>query len=396
MKKFLFFVFVLVLSAGISTAAIIDMGGDLQLRTINRNNFDLIGLSATENWVDSYLRVYMNARPYPDVRAYVRLIGEKDWGSEDVVGESTAGIDIDLAYVELENIWASRASVTAGRQELLYGEGFVVGRNPSYRTATYERSPRKAFDALKLSYDLAPFTLDFFGSIIDEGYGEESMSLFGTNLRYDYLNTASLDIGAFYKDSDDRSNTLAFSVRGESDIGKFPGLRVKAEVVPQVGKYNEFRDLSALGMYGGVRYLFAHERMSCVPHYVHVNYYYLSGDDGLDDFGGFDPMFNDMFFGEVNAVNPALGIDSNARILNFGFGWHISPAVDLGVELYQFKRDEPVFGSLTDIGTEADIYLTYRYNPGTELVLTWGYFSPEPLFAEKNAMQITAALKLDF
>lgn len=394
MKKILSAVFVLVVLSGISAASVMDMGGDIQLRSINRNNFDLTGETGGEDWVDSYLRVYMRARPYPDITAYVRMIVERDWGAEDL-DDSATSFDLDEGYVELTNLWSSRADVKIGRQELLYGEGFLVGRNDRLRTATYERSPRKAFDAMKVSWGLDPFTLDLFGSVIEERYDKDSLNLYGTNLNYDYLQTAVLDFGIFFADYEGDANTLALSARGEADVGRFPGLRVKAEVVPQFGKHSEARDLSAFGGYAGAEYIFAHENLRFYPNFVSVNYYYLTGDDGTGDFGGFDPLFNDMFYGEVNEVNEFLGLDTNARILNLGFGWHLSDAADLEFNLYGFRRSEDVAGT-KDFGDEIDVKFTYRYNPDTKLVLTGGYFSPASALAEKNALQITAAVKLAF
>ncbi len=394
MKKSLITVLALVLFSGISTAGVMDIGGDVHVRSLYRNNFDLTGDLGSENWFDTYLWVYFDAMPYPDVRAYVRIIAERDWAVEAEEDDS-ASIDLDLGFLELTKLWGSRADVIAGRQELLYGEGFLIGRNDPVRSAKYERSPRKAFDALKISYGLDPFTLDFFGSVIEEGFEDESEILLGTNLHYDYRQTATLDVGLFYKDPDDDSRTFALSIRGESDVGRFPGLRVKAEAVPQFGKHSAARDLSAFGGYAGVEYIFGHEHFTALPNYVFFNYYYMTGDDGTGDFGEFDPMYHDMFYGEVNQVNEALGLDTNARILNLGFGWHISPAVDLGFNLYGFKRNEPV-GGTTDFGEEVDVKLTYRYTPDTHLVLTGGYFRPKPAFASTNALQLTAAVKLAF
>lgn len=409
MKKFLCVVLVFGFCTWSSAQYDIEVGGDIEVRGIYRDDFGLTKVtSESEDWFDSYVRVYIEGKPSPDVSAYVRFIGERDWGAEGVttfspfgtITENTTNIDLDLAYLALTDAWGSPATIIVGRQELLYGEGFLVGRNNTYRTATYERSPRKAFDAARVSFLVAPFILDMFSALIDEGYDETDVYLHGVNLTYDYLDMATLDLGIFYKtDSGNDSKTIAFSVRGESEIVAIPGLNVKAEIVPEIGDYSSTRDLSAFGGYVGALYSSEGSLGFLRQPYIGVNYILMSGEDNpsatTGDYGEFDPLFEDEIYGEINEVNSRLGLNTNARILNVKLGGKLTEVTSLALDYYILNRDEEVAGS-DDFGTEIDLKLSYEYTEDVEFSLLTSYFDPKPAMGTEEAIQIIGAIKISF
>ena len=411
MKKFISVVLVL----GFCTCSLaqfdIDVGGDIQLRGIYRDDFGLTQItSESEDWFDSYVRVYVEGKPSQDVSTFVRIIGERDWGAEGVTTsgpgplvtrtENTTNIDLDLAYLALTNAWGSPATIVVGRQELLYGEGFLIGRNNTYTTLTYERSPRKAFDAIRVSFLLEPFTLDMFTALIDEGYDEGDVNLHGVNLTYDYHDTAILDVGIFYKkDSGNDSKTIAFSLRGESEIMAVPGLSVKAEIVPEIGDYSATRDLSALGGYVGA--LYSSEGNVCFLRepYIGVNYVFMTGEANpfaaTGDYEQFDPLYEDEIYGEINEVNSNLGLDTNAKILNLKVGGKLTEVTSLALDYYVLNRNEEVFGS-DDVGTEIDLNLGYEYSEDVEFSLLTSYFNPKPAIGTEEAIQVTGTVRVSF
>jgi hypothetical protein len=411
MKKLISVVLIFGICTCSSAQFDIEVGGDIQVRGIYRKDFGLTQAeSKSEDWFDSYVRAYVEGNPSPYVSAYVRVIGERDFGAEGVTTtdpvtgaqetDNTTQIDLDLAYLVLSEAWGSPATIIIGRQELLYGEGFLIGRNNTYRNATYERSPRKAFDAARVSFLLAPFTLDVFTVLIDEGYDGSDVNLHGVNLTYDYYNTATLDLGIFYKtDSSNDSKTIAFSVRGESEIIAVPGLSLKAEIVPEMGDYSAARDLSALGGYLGA--LYSSEGRVCLIEepYIGVNYITMTGDANpaaaTGDYEQFDPLYEDEIYGEINEVNSNLGLNTNAKILNVRLGGKLTDATSLALDYYIFNRAEKVNGS-DDFGSEIDLKLSYEYTEDVEFTLLASYFDPEPAIGTEGAIQVTGGVKIVF
>lgn len=389
----------------------IEVGGDIQLRAIYRKDFGLTSAdSESQDWLDSYIRAYVEGNPSPDISAYIRIIGERDWGAEGIITvdpltgatstQSTTQTDIDLAYFTMTEAWGSRATIILGRQELLYGEGFLIGRNNTYRTATYERSPRKAFDAIRMSFGLEPFTLDIFTALIDEGYGGSDVNLHGVNLTYEYLGTAVLDTAIFYKtDSSNNSKTMALSVRGESDIIAIPGLKVKAEIVPEIGDYNSTRDLSAFGGYVGA--LYSSEGRVCFisEPYIGLNYILMTGEANptavTGDYEQFDPLYEDVIYGEINEVNSPLGLNTNAEIFNIKLGGKFGEATSLELDYYVLNRSEKVSGS-DDFGSEIDLKLGYEYTEDVKFELIASYFDPKPAVGTESPIQITGSVKITF
>lgn len=389
----------------------IELGGDIRMRAFYRKDFGLTSATAgSEDWFDSYVRAYIRGYPSPGITAYVRILAERDWGAEgittidlmtaEIETEHTTQVDIDLAYFVMEHAWGSPATVTLGRQELLYGEGFLIGRNNTYRTGAYERSPRKAFDAARVSLNLVPFTVDFFGAIIEENYSGSDAQLFGANLTYDYLGTATLDVGLFFdRDPDEGSKTWAFSIRGESEIISIPGLKAKAEFVPQSGKHDDYRDLSAFGGYAGILYGSENTIGFVAEPYIGFNYILMTGEANpgalTGSYGEFDPLYEDEFYGEVNEVNTTLGMNTNAKILNLRVGGKLTENLAVELDFYGFTRAEKVAGS-DDFGTELDLKLNYEYTEDMDFGLTFGYFDPDTAIGTEATFQVIGSAKLAF
>ena len=389
----------------------VEIGGDIQVRGIYRNDFGLTTAdSESEDWFDSWVRAYVKGTPSPGLSAMVRVICERDWGAEGITtvdpltGKTetthTTQVDIDLGYLTLEDAWGSPATIILGRQDLLYGEGFLVGRNNTYRTGYWERSPRKAFDAIKVSFGLIPFTLDLFTAIIEERYTESDVNLYGVNLTYDYLGTAALDIGLFYKNDHTKdSSTIALSIRGESEIISIPGLKLKAEIVPEIGKHNSNRDLQAYGGIAGIHYG-SEDRLCFIQEpYIALNYILMSGESNPDaatgDYKEFDPLYEDEIYGWINELDSKLGLNTNAKIIDVRLGGKLTDVVSLQLDYYIFNRDKAVSGS-TDFGSEIDLKLTYEYTEDVYFALTACYFDPDSAIGTESPIQVTGSVRMAF
>lgn len=143
-------------------------------------------------------------------------------------------------------------SVTLGKQNLVYGDGFLICDGyPATRAAW--TNPITSFYAMKAVYELEPIKLEGFVAMADqdklsyETYLKDSTTrtgkrnLYGANLHYEKENSGTWDLGIFYKDdaSDLQSDTLAISQRGSytfdlwSESDTLPQLTLEGEIVDE-------------------------------------------------------------------------------------------------------------------------------------------------------------------
>ncbi len=95
-------------------------------------------------------RAWIDAKPRQGMRIFFRLGNEYRWGR----GEKDAGVRDPLGKLSLDNGWAevafpavSNLSFRFGRQDLAYGEGFLImdGTPADGSSSSY-------FDAMKLTW----------------------------------------------------------------------------------------------------------------------------------------------------------------------------------------------------------------------------------------------------
>ena len=219
-KKILMFI-AAVLLVGMSIPAFaavenVKVGGDITIRGIYRTDYDFTKDAIAKDsagWLMTTTRVYVSSELTDNVAAVVRLINERDWGADgfseniDIAGDgdldviqrrSGSGIDLDLAYIKLSDMFAPGLSATIGRQEILLGKGLMVGSRNSrdlggigaIRAQDY--NARKAFDAIRLDYALSVIPLTLTGALakINENYnaiappdrlGDTSLSVINAN-----------------------------------------------------------------------------------------------------------------------------------------------------------------------------------------------------------------------
>ena len=123
-------------SAAYAEVQNVKVSGDINILGVLRNNFDLSNpgnppSSATQTkendkagFFATQTRVRIDADLTDNVMATVRLINERNWTSET---NSSTDIDLDLAYVTLKEFLYSPLTLTLGRQELRFGNQFIIG-----------------------------------------------------------------------------------------------------------------------------------------------------------------------------------------------------------------------------------------------------------------------------
>ncbi len=207
------------------------VGLDIRWRGVmfdNMWNFD------DDNNVDSWefhrfrSRVWLDLAPLPDLRAYVRLANEYRWGDspEELaqVGDSKE-IFLDNAFIEMTGFLGTDFNVKVGRQDLMYGEGFVLlDGSPNMGSTTI------AFDAAKITYTgITDTTMDFIMAkpYEDDREDADDEDLYGVYAKTTRVKKVALEPYALYKKRGDigggmspEGETLVLGVRGTGSLVK--------------------------------------------------------------------------------------------------------------------------------------------------------------------------------
>lgn len=293
---------VLLCLAAVSHAedAKVTFGGDLRLRG---EGFDNV-LDLTDEQADNFTyyrmrpRLWVDAHPRDGLRLFLRLTDEYRWGR----GEKTSGvrdadikIGVDNAYADLR--LAKELTLRFGRQDLMYGEGFLV-----WDGTPADGSSTASFDAATLSWtnEKSKAKVDLLMSKIAEtGFtpGQNDEDFYGLYAKRDpaefyvlYRNQRAPVVfgpgGGIPDIVHPKRQTTAIGAR----YARLPetGLHFAAEGTYQTGDFGEesaqgFGGYGRGGFTGGARKL-------CVE----VAGVYLSGDDPkTDEFEGWDGFYSE-------------------------------------------------------------------------------------------------------
>ena len=111
-------------------------------------------------------RIYFDWQMNEDMRAYVRLSKEWFYGQDnEMPGYDVEAKDVmwDNAWVEWKDILDTGVGARVGRQDLIYGEGFVI-----LDGTPYDGSATISFDAIKLFYPFENGNIDLFTAKLHE------------------------------------------------------------------------------------------------------------------------------------------------------------------------------------------------------------------------------------
>ena len=153
--------------------------GDLRFRGEAFDNiwdFDDDGRNAAgvrkandDSWQYYRIRTHLGAdtRLAEGVRAFVLLVDEYRGGNAQIAGVDQNNIAVENAFLQLSDVFGfSGVTLTMGRQNLIYGEGWII-----LEGTPQDGSTTIGFDAVKLSYniDSCGRVIDLFGAKMAEG-----------------------------------------------------------------------------------------------------------------------------------------------------------------------------------------------------------------------------------
>ena len=456
---------VLVSSIG-ATAAVqnVKVGGDIEIMGVYQNSYDMyneielanvtiydnngwagLGGNTVHDFLLTITRLYVSASLTDNVEAYVRVINQRDWDLNYApFGAVADDVNIDLSYLTLSEMYGYPCSLTIGRQELLYGEGFLVGDGVRGIDASqnYQYDPRKAFDAIKAVWDYEPHQVDVFIAKALEGgnlpFGGPGVGvpavptdidndLYGVNWNYDGGVYGLWDFALLYNRNntvgwDAENQTWAISIRGEGNIPSVSvgTLALKGEIVREWGIVEQFANLGTTGVFGSSNDA---ERLAAWGGYIEgeytfdnpyfpyfgLGYIYMSGDNyNTDPIEQFNPLFEDEKYGEIadvlygmggiagaavtapGAGAVGLGVDTsitNAQIWKLAFGLNPTENTAIDLTFYSLSAAQEVFSASGDsddhklfIGSEYDLTFNYNYSEDVTFGLLYALFIPGKYF----------------
>jgi len=436
---------------GVTMAAVenIKVSGDISASAITRD-LDLgntttsggaRGDTATdsEDYLFSQIRLRFDADLTEGVSAVVQVISEEHWGENN-----TDDIEIDLAYIQLEEFLYEPLTLIVGAQNLRYGNALIIGDPDTNQLVTTngasafanvnpEYSLRKSFDAVRAILDYAPYTIDTIYAKIDENNTnqEDDITLAGINVAYDWSSYNGVtEAYVFYaagrqatelavENNEDRTVALGARVQWDPNDKWTVGLEGAHQFGDEVtlGGASAANSLKRDAWAGqaSVDYRFLNDYNGKVG----FKYTYLSGDGDNSDssYQAWDPMFEDQTPGEILNI---LMTNSNAHYFSLSGSYMPREDVTLGLlytyamlveeytatptltgtagsavngNIYEIRENEDQFGS------EIDAYAIYDYTEDVQLQLTGAFFIPGDVFDDNNdslAYSVRGTLSVDF
>lgn len=133
------------------------------------NNFFLE--DSKDSWLESIGRIGAEADITEQLSAQLQVILEATHGDADTltgVQRDGANVELELANFTYKELFDMPLAVTLGRQNLEFGDGFLIYDGYYDRKAAWV-TPIRSFNAAKVSYTPDAFTLDLFfaNTIID-------------------------------------------------------------------------------------------------------------------------------------------------------------------------------------------------------------------------------------
>lgn len=124
-----------------------------------------------DSWLETIARIGAQADFTDQFSAQLQVLVEGTHGDADTVtavGQDGANVELELANLTYKKIFDLPLAVTLGRQNLFYGDGFLVWDGYYDRKAVWV-GPITSFNAAKISVTPGPLTLDLFfaSTIID-------------------------------------------------------------------------------------------------------------------------------------------------------------------------------------------------------------------------------------
>lgn len=345
-------------------------GLDAMIRGESVNNFNLNDVTHTPGHRDS--RLLVRVRPSLTVTPtdYLTARVEGQWyASYNDVKFNT--FRLYQGYLE-GSLPGRKATLKAGRQELVYGSSFMLGADTFFDGLSY--------DAVKLMVKpMEPLAVDFFaGKYLKDNSGGITGELYGVYGTYTANDAFSVDIyglldtgGAGMTPDGKDERTWSVGARLAGKVGKLVAFEV--EPVYQFGRHIEETAHRNISAFGGHADLSIDPALGRYPSKGFVSYAFGSGDGGGNGkFREFHnpnndtPLIGDMsVVGDLSGVT-AIGPGGNAvhasglHVITVGGGVDVTEKLNVSLDGHYFWATKTAAGVSTDVGFESNLIFTYK------------------------------------
>ncbi len=420
----------------------LEVGGRVRLRGYELQNiWDFNSDNDSDRWsvFRSYTSLYTKAKVSDDITGFVNFANQH-WGNGVGTGENMdSDVFVDNAWIEVNNLFNQPVTFKAGRQNLMYGSGFVLfdGQSQTGSTSIY-------FDGVKLGLKLGENALLEGLYFKDQENNRSNANSDDITLAGAYLTATCPIMGnkqELYLLNRRDENLVVNSVNATKDIW-MAGLRISdildvgaekefslnysAEIAYQFGQFAEFNhtlediDQESLGykLDAGLKF----KNVPLTPR-LFANYTFMEGDDPDTDeqerwdvfYGGW-PQFGDLLafkYLNVPPNNASIGyydaaynegstvigeaVYSNLQIGTIGIGCNLTAAFYADVSYSLLTVDQPDSGRDDDFGDYYQINLKYAYSPNLSFAIYSGLIDPGKAFLyDDNAYEFFWETQLRF
>ena len=406
--------------------------------------------SESDDYAMTITQLQVNADLTDNVSTVINLINQRDWNAQTYEGTAAnAGAEfdvmLDLAYVQMKEIFYAPLTLTIGRQDLVFGRGFILGWNPqnpgldgtgaagSGTIAATEFTQIQSFDALRATLDFNPWTIDMVYSNVDENSRDnaDDHELYLVNVNYKFAEYNAV-AEAYYLGDFDRAAVAGASGTKDNITNTFGGriqfdpisqMTLGGEIAYQSGDYyaavtSPARDRNAWAMniFGEYRIDNTWKPM------VGIEYVLFSGEEDMgagstQGYGSWNGSWRLPVYGwlrdyqeiyyETAQTNDQPAGTNQQHISLYG---SMNPMTDLKLDAkyWHFWTDAPVHttagvlgsGSLSSqIGDELDITTTYTYTEDVTFTFYANWFFPGAMFSSPNdatASEFISEVKVAF
>jgi hypothetical protein len=456
-------------------ASVVPVGGNVPLNghgnagnTFNTGVANVGGSNIQRSDADNFFftitQVEVSADLTDNVSTVINLINQRDWNAESLAATDTStaatnaaatnefDILLDLAYVQMKEIFYSPLTLTIGRQDLSFGRGFIIGWNPQDPQGSIqadEFTQIQSFDAIRATLDFNPWTLDFVYSKIREGATnpEDDRDLYITYLTYKFAEYNAV-ADAYWTGDLDRNTLRTTGGAGPGSVNDSSGTRDTD--TQTVGGRVQFDPISQITLGGELAYQFGHYRAAQAAGTIFnpnrnreawatdlfgeyrwdntwkpmlgVQYVYLSGEPDLgtgstQSYGAWNGFFRGPVYGWIHdylEVNYATASNSDQpagqnqqHVSVYG---SLLPMTDLKLTAayWHFWAPESQHTTITnvnsatlssDLGDEIDLAAMYSYTEDVTFTMMADWFIPGSSYnapANDTATQLVGEVKVTF
>jgi hypothetical protein len=245
-KKLLFLSALVIIAGSAAWAELqnVEVSGNIRIRG-NYYNYDSL---PNQSFIEQRTRL--------GVTAFVEFDSWNAWGNNfrsdylnGIDSRGTADVSLYQSYIEARNLWGTPLTLKVGRQEIKFGDQFLVGVND---TSSYFRG--LSFDAVRLTYKTDQFSVDAVASKLAENFknfGKGDTDFYAVYGSYTGIENTTLDAYWMYVRDDGArlatGNSVDIHTVGLRGAGKIGSFDYKAEVAYQFGSVDDLPSACPFG-----------------------------------------------------------------------------------------------------------------------------------------------------